>query len=111
MKQSDYKFDYKYSGHMTQFVDVLSKIQDEHDMMDRGFEILSKVTRYKFIIFLEKDSNGFRLPEPAQKPRSRGFRSPYSTDVGKDLLELVSDTLINHKRENLVHVNRISSSS
>lgn len=108
MKQSDYKFDYKYSGHMTHFVDVLSKIHDEREMMDRGFEVLSQVTRYKFIIYLEKGSQGLRLPIADEKPRSQGFRSPHSTDVGRELLALVSDKLAGRKRDAFIHINGIA---
>jgi DNA-binding NtrC family response regulator len=107
MKQYDYKFDYKYSGHMTQFVDVLSKIPDEREMMDRGFDILSKVTRYKFLMYLEKGSNGLRLPSADEKPKSKGFRSPQNTDVGRELLALVSDRLSANKRNKLIHINGI----
>jgi len=111
MAQSDYKFDYKYSGHLTQFVDVLSKIHDEREMMERGFEVLSQVTRYKFILLLEKDAQGLRFPEPEQKPKPKGFRNINNTDVGRELLALVNARLTNHRRDSMIQINGISNLS
>lgn len=108
MKQSDYKFDYKYSGHLTQFVDVLSKINDEREMMDRGFEVLFQVTRYKFILFLEKGPHGLKLPSSDEIPKSRGFRSPQNTEVGRELLTLVNEKLTNNKRNVLIQINGVA---
>ncbi len=105
MTKQTYSFDYKYSGYLRQFVDALSRTQDEREMLDQGFEVLSYITRYKYILFIERNGEFLTLPEG--KPRARGFRAPSATDTGKELVELVRAQIEANPSEGYIRVNNI----
>ena len=104
--QPNYNFDYKYSGYLQQYVDAISRSQDVWDMLDKGFEVLSYITRYKYILFLEQQ--GEFLGFPSSKPKPRGFRAPSSTEVGTELVQLIRDKIEANSTEHLIRVNEIS---
>ena len=104
--QPTYNFDYKYSGYLQQYVDAISRSQDVWDMLDKGFEVLSYITRYKYILFLEQQ--GEFLGFPGGKPKPRGFRAPSSTEVGTELVQLIRDKIEANSTEHLIRVNEIS---
>lgn len=107
MTQQRYDFDYKYSGYLQQFIDALSKTQDPREMLEQGFDVLASITRYKFILFLER--RGSALEYADGRPRPRGFRAPGSTEVGRELVELVTAQLAAQPDERFVRVNEIHS--
>ncbi|MDZ7271559.1 MAG: sigma-54 dependent transcriptional regulator [candidate division KSB1 bacterium] len=108
MSQQRYNFDYKYSGYLQQFIDALSKTQDPRDMLEQGFEVIASITRYKFIVFLER--RGSVLECSDGRPRPRGFRAPSTTEVGRELVQLISTQLETHPGERYVRLNQIHAS-
>lgn len=109
MTEHRYDFDYKYSGYLQQFIDALSKTQDPREMLEQGFEVLAAITRYKFILFLERRGEALECADG--RPRPRGFRAPGTTEVGRELTQLITNQLAAHPDERFVRVNGIHTSS